>query len=53
MSAQQTAAASRDPLEVYWIAAAVLSREPHQLRRPRSQDGVLVALSVLSLPVST
>ncbi len=36
-----------DPLDARRIAAAVLSLEPAQLRRPRSDDGVRAALRVL------
>jgi len=36
-----------DPLDARRIAAAVLSLEPEQLRRPRSGDGVRAALRVL------
>lgn len=36
-----------DPLDARRIAAAVLSLEPQQLRRPRSDDGVRAALRVL------
>jgi hypothetical protein len=36
-----------DPLDARRIAAAVLSLEPTQLRRPRSDDGVRAALRVL------
>lgn len=36
-----------DPLDARRIAAAVLSLEPAQLRRPRSDDGVRAALRIL------
>ncbi len=36
-----------DPLDARRIAAAVLSLEPEQLRRPRSDDGIRAALRVL------
>lgn len=36
-----------DPLDARRIAAAVLSLEPTQLRRPRSDDGVRAALRIL------
>jgi transposase len=36
-----------DPLDARRIAAAVLSLEPHQLRRPRSDDGIRAALRTL------
>ncbi len=36
-----------DPLDARRIAAAVLSREAAQLRRPRSDDGVRAALRIL------
>jgi hypothetical protein len=36
-----------DPLDARRIAAAVLSLEPHQLRRPRSDDGIRAALRIL------
>jgi hypothetical protein len=36
-----------DPLDARRIAAAVLSLEPEQLRRPRSDDGMRAALQVL------
>lgn len=36
-----------DPLDARRIAAAVLSLEPVQLRRPRSDDGVRAALRIL------
>jgi transposase len=40
-------AGKSDPLDARRIAAAVLSLEPEQLRRPRSDDGVRAALRVL------
>lgn len=36
-----------DPLDARRIAAAVLSLQPHQLRRPRSDDGIRTALRIL------
>jgi hypothetical protein len=36
-----------DPLDARRIAAAVLSLEPHKLRRPRSDDGIRAALRIL------
>lgn len=36
-----------DPLDARRIAAAVLSLEPAQLRRPRSDDGIRAALRIL------
>lgn len=36
-----------DPLDAHRIAASVLSLEPEQLRRPRSDDGIRVALRIL------
>jgi transposase len=36
-----------DPLDARRIAASVLSLEPEQLRRPRSDDGIRAALRVL------
>lgn len=36
-----------DPLDAHGIAAAVLSLEPHKLRRPRSDDGIRAALRIL------
>lgn len=40
-------AGKSDPLDARRIAAAVLSLEPEQLRRPRSDDGIRAALRVL------
>ncbi len=37
-----------DPLDAHRIAAAVLSLEPRQLRRPRSDDGIRAALQILA-----
>lgn len=39
-------AGKSDPLDARRIAAAVLSLEPEQLRRPRSDDGIRAALRV-------
>ena len=36
-----------DPLDARRIAAAVLSLEPHKLRRPRSDEGARAALRIL------
>lgn len=36
-----------DPVDAHRIAAAVLSLEPHKLRRPRSDDGIRAALRTL------
>jgi transposase len=36
-----------DPLDAHRIAAAVLSLEPHKLRRPRSDDGLRAALRIV------
>lgn len=36
-----------DPLDAHRIAAAVLSLEPRQLRRPRSDEGIRAALQIL------
>lgn len=40
-------AGKSDPFDARRIAAAVLSLEPEQLRRPRSDDGIRAALRVL------
>lgn len=37
-----------DPLDAHRIAAAVLPLHPHQLRRPRSDDGIRAAVQILA-----